>query len=103
MAQRKFGRIRFGILALAVLIPLWSFADKPPRIANARVETRAAAPNLDAAFRAILNAQTAPAWIGYAGPLAGPPRQMCCWNSSSKHERCCGACQIGRASCRERV
>jgi hypothetical protein len=94
MAQRRFRRIRFGILVLTALVPLASFADEPPRIANARVETRAAGPNLEAAFRAILNAQTAPAWVGYAAPLVGPSRQMCCWNSWERGDRCCGACRM---------
>jgi HEAT repeat protein len=98
MAQRRFNPAWFSILALAVLVPLAGLADEPPRLKNARLETRTAAPNLDAAFRAILNAQAAPAWVGYAAPLVGPPRQMCCWNSWSRQERGCGACRMDDSS-----
>lgn len=94
MARQRFGLTQFSTLVLALLIPLVSFADEPPRLKNARVETRSAAPNLEAAFRAILNAQVAPTWVGYAAPLVGPPRQMCCWNSWNNRDRCCGACRI---------
>src|SRR5271168_3321779 len=50
-------------LALLLLAPAL-FAQ--PRLQNARQETRAVSGSLDAAFRAIVNAQTAPLWIGYA-------------------------------------
>jgi HEAT repeats len=39
-----------------------------PHLSNARMETRAVTGSLDATFRAIVNAQSSPAWIGYAAP-----------------------------------
>jgi len=53
-----------------------------PHVQNARMETRAAAGGLDATLRAIENAQSSPAWIGYAVPIIPGDRQMCCWNNS---------------------
>ena len=52
-----------------------------PRLQNARLETRAVSGTLDAAFRGIVAAQTAPAWIGYAAPQIPGDRQMCCFNT----------------------
>jgi hypothetical protein len=49
-----------------------SFGQQP-RIQNARLDTRAATPTLESAFRAIVQTQTEPAWIGYTIPRA--PRQ----------------------------
>lgn len=94
MSRRRFAVVPFSLLALALLAPFVSFADQPPRLTNAPLETRAAGQNLEAAFRAILNAQTSPAWVGYAAPLVGPSRQMCCWSSWERGDRCCGACRI---------
>jgi hypothetical protein len=53
-----------------------------PHVQNARMETRAAAGGLDATLRAIVNAQSSPAWVGYAVPIIPGDRQMCCWNNS---------------------
>ena len=53
-----------------------------PHVQNARMETRAAAGGLDATLRAIENAQSSPAWVGYAVPIIPGDRQMCCWNNS---------------------
>ena len=53
-----------------------------PRVQNARMETRAAAGGLDAMLRAIVNAQSSPAWVGYAVPIIPGDRQMCCWDNS---------------------
>jgi len=53
-----------------------------PRIQNAKLENREVTVGLDAAMRAILTAQTAPAWVGYAVPVVKGDRQMCCWNNN---------------------
>jgi hypothetical protein len=52
-----------------------------PRLQNAKVENRAVAGPLDAAFRGIVNGQTSPAWIAYAVPQIPGDRTMCCFNS----------------------
>jgi hypothetical protein len=46
------------------------------------METRAVTGGLDATMRAIVNAQSSPAWVGYAVPILPGDRQMCCWNNS---------------------
>ena len=57
---------------------------QPPRVQNARMETRAVSGGLDATFRAIVNAQSSPAWVGYAVPIIPGDRQMCCWNDNMR-------------------
>ena len=37
---------------------------------------------LESTFRAILAAQSSPAWVGYATPIIAGDRQMCCWNNN---------------------
>ncbi len=64
-----------------VLIASAAFAQ--PHVTNARMETRAVSGSLDATFRAIVNQQSAPAWIGYAAPMISSERSMCCWNSNN--------------------
>ena len=54
-----------------------------PHVENARMETRPVSGSLEAAFHAIVNQQTAPAWIAYAAPQIPGDRQMCCWNSNN--------------------
>src|SRR4051812_7377849 len=43
-------------------------AGTHPRVANGRLTAQAAGPNLDAAFRRLVSAQSEPAWIGYSVP-----------------------------------
>ncbi len=62
-----------------------------PRISNAKLETRQAGGGLEAAMNAIMAAQAAPAWIGYAVPIVPGDRQMCCSNGN-----CCGCSLEGR-------
>jgi len=66
-------------LAVLLLAPAL-FAQ--PRLQNARMETRAVSGSLDATFRGIVNAQSAPRWAGYAVPKIAGERGMCCWNSN---------------------
>lgn len=72
--------------ALAWLAVAWLFAGsavaQAPRVQNARLETRAVAGGLAATFQAIVNAQSAPAWVGYSVPIIPGDRQMCCWNDN---------------------
>jgi len=56
-------------------------AFSQPRMQNARLETRAVSGSLDATFRAIVAAQTTPAWVGYAAPQIPGERSMCCFNT----------------------
>jgi hypothetical protein len=70
---------RAGLLAS---IALGSVLAQQPHVQNARMETRAVTGGLDATMRAIVNAQSSPAWVGYAVPILPGDRQMCCWNNS---------------------
>ena len=65
---------------LALLLAGGLFAQQP-RIANAQTQSRSAASGLEPALQAILNAQSSPAWIGYAVPIVKGDHQMCCWNN----------------------
>jgi HEAT repeats len=57
-----------------------SLFAQQPRVTNARLETRPVTGGLESTFRAILRAQTSPAWAGYAEPIIPGDRQSCCWN-----------------------
>ncbi len=71
-----------------LLVPCLLLAQAP-RVTNARLDTRAAGADLEAEFRALVAAQSAAAWIGYAVPsLAGSGG--CCYSSDS----CCGGCSL---------
>lgn len=59
-------------------------APAQPRLQNARMETRAASGGLEGTFRAIVNAQSSPAWVGYAVPIVPGDRQMCCWDDGAR-------------------
>ncbi len=73
-----------------------AFAQQP-RIVNAKLETRPVAAGLEREFRAIVAAQTAPAWIGYAVPAVAGEHNMCCYNS----RYCCAGCSLeGEAASR---
>ena len=75
---------------LAAAATLTADAQQQPRLANARLETRSAASGLESAFRAIVDNQSNPAWIGYALPVVSGEHHMCCWGSQS----CCAACAL---------
>ncbi|HWC98116.1 MAG TPA: HEAT repeat domain-containing protein [Candidatus Sulfopaludibacter sp.] len=50
---------------MVAALPLWA---QPKLLTNAKVDTRSASAGLEQTFRAALNAQPQPAWIGYAVP-----------------------------------
>ncbi len=72
--------LTFPLLLTVLLLP----AQQAP-VENARVETRSAAAGLEPAFRPLVEAQAAPAWIGYSVPavpgrhgMCGPGENGCC-------------------------
>ncbi len=79
-----------GFLTTLLLIFVGGAFAQQPRLINARIQTRSAGPNLDREFRALVNSQAEPAWIGYAAPLIAGEHNMCCYSSSG----CCGGCQL---------
>ncbi len=70
-------------LAIAVLTSAALLAQQP-QIQNARLETRPVSGGLEATMRAIVNAQSSPAWIGYAEPIIPGDHQSCCWNDNQR-------------------
>ncbi len=69
---------------IAMALAAGSVLAQQPRVEHARFESRAVSGGLDATLRAILSAQTAPAWVGYAEPMIPGDRQMCCWNDDQR-------------------
>lgn len=63
---------------LAALVTAVPAAAQQPRVINGRVAPEAGGAALDRTFRAIVAAQTDPAWIGYAVPVVSGDRTMCC-------------------------
>jgi hypothetical protein len=76
-----------------VAAALAATTDGPPRLVNARVETRSAGTGLEAVFRAAVAAARAPTWIGYAVPAEGR-HQMCCWDSGDQIGSECTGCRL---------
>jgi hypothetical protein len=66
---------------LACFAGALSLLAQQPRVSNARLEARPVSGGLDATFRAILGAQSSPAWVGYAEPIIPGDRQSCCWDN----------------------
>ena len=79
----------FTLLVFAAAVG-WA---QPPRVSNAKLETRTATPSLEKAFRATTQAQMGPAWVAYAVPSNAPHRQMCCGNWSEGHSQGSGYCR----------
>jgi hypothetical protein len=77
-------------MRLALLFfSLSSVFAQQPRIANARLDTRAVT-GLDSELRRLLNASSGPEWAGYAVPMIAGDHHSCCWNS----DRCCARCAL---------
>ena len=69
---------------IAAALSVGALLGQQPRIENARLETRPVSGGLDATLRAILAAQSSPAWVGYAEPIIPGDRQLCCWNDNER-------------------
>ena len=67
------------------------------RFTNARSETRSAAQGLEREIRTVA-ARGGAAWIAYRAPMTGGQRQMCCYDSVSSTNDCCGICMLERGS-----
>ena len=67
-------------------------SEEVPRIENAKLETRAAGANLDAAIREIAGTAEKAEWVGYHVDQVAGERGVCCgnnWNDGS-----CGTCRL---------
>jgi HEAT repeat protein len=72
---------RISLLLIFGVATATDLPAKQPRAANARMETRSAAPGLDKEFRSLVPNQVGPAWIGYATPVVSGNHTMCCCDS----------------------
>lgn len=70
-------------LAVLLLGIAWAAAAQAPRVSNAQIEKRQAG-NLGNTFRAIVAAQTTPAWVAYTVPAQSAHGENCCWTDGSR-------------------
>ncbi|HYR46401.1 MAG TPA: HEAT repeat domain-containing protein [Thermoanaerobaculia bacterium] len=65
----------------------------PARVEHADLRSQSASSGLAATYRALASRQTAPAWIGWAVPMAGD-HHRCCYGSMDalKESPCAGRC-----------
>jgi hypothetical protein len=68
-------------------------SEAPPRLVDARLDTRSAVGGLEPAFRAAVKDASGPRWIGYAVPSTGR-QQMCCWNTVDDAGQGCPGCRL---------
>lgn len=99
-------RYHFLCSALSIVTLLGvTIAAQQPRILNGSVAAQAAGAGLQGTIRALAAAQTEPAWIGYAVPVADRSRVQCCWTGANgttyisgsmnwSDAPCCGSCRI---------
>jgi HEAT repeat protein len=69
-------------------------ASEGPRIANAKLETRAVGTSLDATFHEIAASAEKPEWVGYQVEQVAGERGVCCDNNWSDGN--CGTCPLER-------
>src|SRR5262245_56159721 len=86
--------LRFTVLPLSLCISSVFSGDlcvlsAQGRFTNARTETRSAAQGVEREVRAVASRGGA-AWVGYRVPMIAGPRQMCCYDSFSDGNACCG-------------
>jgi hypothetical protein len=79
-------------VAVAIVLgasPVWAQG----RVTNAKTETRQATQSLDREVSAVA-ARGVPSWVAYRLPMVAGPRQMCCWDTISDGDGCCGRCRL---------
>jgi len=91
---------RSGFQVLAAVLLTAATAGAQGRFSNARTETHAAAQGSDAIAREVraIAARGSAAWIGYRVPMIAGPRHMCCYDSISDANSCCGTCRLENGS-----
>jgi HEAT repeat protein len=65
-----------SLVTLALAAPALA---QQPRLTNGRLVPQPAGQGLERTFRDLVAAQTEPAWIGYAVPIAAGDHSMCCY------------------------
>ena len=76
-----------------LLVLLAANASAQGRFTNARTETRSAAQGVEREVGAVA-ARPSATWIGYRVAMVAGPRQMCCYDSISDNNACCGVCRL---------
>ena len=85
---------KLGLLISVVGLGLvMARAGEQPRVVNAQLTTRPAASGLQREFQALVQNQTAPAWVGYAVPAVPGEHSMCCCDTG-RYGRMRGQCSL---------
>ncbi len=76
-----------------------TLAAQQPRIVNGQVTEQPAGSPFVQSVRSLVSSENGVAWIGYAVPVAGEGRVMCCsgstyFSGSVMSGACCGACRL---------
>jgi len=81
--------------ALLALVAGLCWAQQP-RLANAKLDTRAATTSLAREFQSMVSAEKGAAWIGYAVRAVSGDHPMCCYSSfeDGSGNRCCRGCAL---------
>ena len=75
-------------------VSLKSEPGEMPQIKNAKLETVAAAGNLQQQIEAFALRQSGSAWIGYSVPAVSSHRTICCYDGGWQERTCCGTCRL---------
>ena len=85
---------KLSLLILVVGLGMaWARGAEQPRVVNAQMTTRSAASGLESEFRALVQSQAAPAWVGYAVPAVPGDHSMCCCDTG-RYGRMSGQCSL---------
>ena len=69
----------------AAVLAAGAAAAQLPRISNAKLTPQNASPSFTQSVRALIAAQSEPAWIGYTVPVVGGERTMCCFSAGDTY------------------
>ncbi len=80
------------------LVAAWAgvLCAQQPRLANAKLDTKAVTSGLAREFQSMVAAESGAAWIGYAVRAVPGEHQMCCYSSfeDGNGNRCCRGCAL---------
>src|SRR5690349_13562773 len=92
---RAMLRILTTLFAFAIAVPA---VAQTPRLTNANMKPVASTGALTAQFKALVDAQVAPAWIAYTQPIVDGTLASCCYgwsdNGSGGQSTCCVGCPL---------
>jgi hypothetical protein len=93
MTPRIFRNALMALCFSSVFAGALGVLSAQGRFTNARTETRSAAQGVEREVRAVA-ARTGASWVGYRVAMVAGPRQMCCYDSISDGNACCGVCRL---------